>query len=75
MPIFCNQRNESVVTTKMSVADLNKKLATRSYLEGYSLSDADKNALAGLSGVPDKTAFPHAYRWAIHIINRLGAAK
>jgi elongation factor 1-beta len=55
-----------------TVQDLEKFIATRSYVEGYSFSPADQVALSALSGIPDRAAFPNAYRWAIHIIALVG---
>eukprot|EP00341_Mesodinium_pulex_P005455 CAMPEP_0116938832 /NCGR_PEP_ID=MMETSP0467-20121206/32374_1 /TAXON_ID=283647 /ORGANISM="Mesodinium pulex, Strain SPMC105" /LENGTH=230 /DNA_ID=CAMNT_0004620993 /DNA_START=20 /DNA_END=712 /DNA_ORIENTATION=- len=55
-----------------NVNELNKHLATRSYVEGYSLSDADRAALSALGGVPDRSSCPHAYRWALHIMALVG---
>ncbi|CAE7628684.1 unnamed protein product, partial [Symbiodinium microadriaticum] len=55
-----------------SVNELNQHLATRSYVEGYSLSDADRAALAALGGVPSKASAPHAFRWAVHIMALIG---
>eukprot|EP01036_Dinobryon_divergens_P003540 gene3540-4682_t len=48
-------------------SDLNKHLQSKSYIEGFSYSVADKKCLEALSGIPDQAEFPHAYRWAIHI--------
>lgn len=50
-----------------TVQDLDKHLASRSYVTGYSLSSADKDALAALKSAPCASAQPHAYRWALHI--------
>jgi hypothetical protein len=50
-----------------TVQDLDKHLASRSYVTGYSLSAADKDALAALKSAPCASAQPHAYRWALHI--------
>jgi len=47
--------------------DLNSHLATRSYVEGYSPSAADVEALSKVNGVVDGAAFPHVARWANHI--------
>ena len=58
-----------------NLAELNKKLATRSYIEGYALSEADKSALSQLSGIPCKQSFPHVNRWASHIVALVGLAK
>jgi len=52
--------------------ELNSFLKTRSYIEGYSYSIADKNVLESLSSIPDQAAYPHAFRWAIHIAVLVG---
>ena len=54
-----------------TVADLDKHLATRSYVEGYALSKADTDALSALSGIPTRDT-PHAFRWAVHVIALVG---
>jgi elongation factor 1-beta len=55
-----------------SVDELNKHLATRSYVEGYSMSAADTVALATLKGLPAAKSHPHAYRWSLHILALTG---
>ncbi|XP_076460507.1 elongation factor 1-beta-like [Babylonia areolata] len=45
---------------------LNDFLADRSYIEGFTASQADSVVFAGLSGAP-KASFPHALRWFNHI--------
>ena len=55
--------------------DLNKKLATRSYLKGYSCSEEDKTTLCKLTGIPDAGAWPHVNRWAHHIIACMGGSR
>jgi elongation factor 1-beta len=43
-------------------------MASRSYVEGYSMSNADTDMFAKFAGaIPDPTKTPHAYRWYIHI--------
>merc|ERR1719487_2776724 len=61
------------MTSFESVAALNTFLASRSYVQGFSFSPADVAVLSSLSGIPEKAAYPHAYRWAIHIIALAGA--
>jgi elongation factor 1-beta len=55
--------------------DLNKKLATRSYLKGYSCSEEDKTTLCKLTGIPDAGAWPHVNRWAHHIVACMGGSR
>ncbi|KAK7109598.1 elongation factor 1-beta-like [Littorina saxatilis] len=45
---------------------LNDFLADRSYIEGYTASQADSVVFAALSSAP-KASFPHALRWYNHI--------
>ena len=58
-----------------TVNELDQHLATRSYVEGYSLSDADRAALSALGGVPCKASTPHAFRWAVHVMALIGVEK
>ncbi|CAE6510776.1 unnamed protein product [Rhizoctonia solani] len=46
---------------------LNEHLATRSYIEGYTPSQADVGVLKSVGSAPDKTTYPHAARWYAHI--------
>jgi elongation factor 1-beta len=55
-----------------SVDELNKHLATRSYVTGYSFSNDDKAALGELKSLPNAKSHAHAYRWAIHILALTG---
>jgi elongation factor 1-beta len=50
-----------------SVEELNKHLATRSYVNGYNLSADDKTAMSNLKAFPCAKKQPHAYRWALHV--------
>ncbi|KAI9849065.1 MAG: Translation elongation factor 1 beta [Thelocarpon superellum] len=46
---------------------LNHWLTTRSYIHGYSPSQADVVTFKALKGEPTPAKFPHAYRWYKHI--------
>jgi len=46
---------------------LEAHLATRSYVEGYTPSQADVHVFKALPGAPDAAAAPHAARWYRHI--------
>jgi len=46
---------------------LEEHLATRSYLEGYTPSQADVHVFTALSSAPDASTCPHAARWYTHI--------
>ena len=50
-----------------SIDELEKHLATRSYVTGYSFSNDDTAAFSSLSSAPNKATHPHAYRWSLHI--------
>lgn len=49
----------------------NGYLTTRSYVEGYSYSNADLTTFKKCA-VPDASKFPHMYRWYVHIAALLG---
>lgn len=61
-----------------SIAELDAYLATRSYIEGYALSEADTKVFAiyGASALASKTTNKNAYRWGLHIaaLSGLGIA-
>merc|ERR1712088_1205874 len=47
---------------------LNKHLADNSYIEGYVPSQADTAVFDALKGkTPDRSTYPHAERWFLHI--------
>jgi len=46
---------------------LNSWLTTRSYIVGYSPSQADVAAFKAISSAPDASKYPHAARWYKHI--------
>ncbi|KAI0312549.1 elongation factor 1 beta/delta chain [Amylostereum chailletii] len=49
------------------LAKLESHLAARSYVEGYTPSQADVHVFKALTGVPDASTSPHAARWYAHI--------
>ncbi len=51
----------------ITVEEIEKRMATASYMKGYSFSPADTVAFKGLSSFPDQGATPNAFRWAKHI--------
>ncbi|CAM9136602.1 unnamed protein product [Pylaiella littoralis] len=55
------------LSTPKGMGAFNGFISSKSYVEGYSYSQADADAFAGCSGVPDKAKAAHAYRWYIHI--------
>ncbi|KAG8696007.1 Translation elongation factor 1 beta [Ceratobasidium sp. 394] len=46
---------------------LDEHLATRSYVEGYTPSQADVGVFKAVGSAPDKATYPHAARWYAHI--------
>ncbi|KAI0673179.1 elongation factor 1 beta/delta chain [Trametes maxima] len=50
-----------------NLAKLESHLATRSYVEGYTPSQADVAVFKAISAAPDASANPHVSRWYNHI--------
>ncbi|KAJ8522192.1 hypothetical protein ONZ45_g1211 [Pleurotus djamor] len=46
---------------------LNQHLATRSYVEGYTPSQADVVVFKAVASAPDASTYPHVARWYTHI--------
>ncbi|CAM9531233.1 unnamed protein product [Scytosiphon promiscuus] len=55
------------LATPKGIGAFNGFISSKSYVEGYSYSQADADMFATCAGVPDKSKAPHAYRWYIHI--------
>jgi len=53
--------------TDAGLTTLNSWLTTRSYIVGYSPSQADVVSFKALKSAPDATKYPHAARWYKHI--------
>ncbi|RYP74582.1 hypothetical protein DL771_002848 [Monosporascus sp. 5C6A] len=53
--------------TDAGLAVLNSWMTTRSYVVGYSPSQADVATFKALSSAPDASKYPHAARWYKHI--------
>jgi len=53
--------------TDAGLTSLNSWLETRSYIVGYSPSQADVSVHKALKSAPDATKYPHAARWYKHI--------
>ncbi|KAI0363236.1 elongation factor 1 beta/delta chain [Pilatotrama ljubarskyi] len=49
------------------LAKLESHLATRSYVEGYTPSQADVAVFKAIASAPDASAYPHVSRWYNHI--------
>ncbi|KAF9529156.1 putative translation elongation factor eEF-1 beta chain [Crepidotus variabilis] len=54
-----------------NLTKLEKHLATRSYVEGYTPSQADVLVFKAISSPPDSNANPHVARWFNHITSYL----
>merc|ERR1712244_93795 len=58
------------VTKDTGLKALDKHLADNSYIEGYVPSQADTAVFDALKGkTPDRSTYPHAERWFLHIKN------
>lgn len=57
------------------VRALNEHLSTRSYIHGYSLSQADVDVFRQLSAPPTDTQLFHVARWFRHIEAVLGSVR
>jgi len=55
------------VLTDAGLNVLNSWLTTRSYIVGYSPSQADATTFKALKATPDASKYPHAARWFKHI--------
>ncbi|KAI0920634.1 translation elongation factor EF-1 beta subunit (eEF1B) [Taiwanofungus camphoratus] len=51
----------------VDLAKLESHLASRSYVEGYTPSQADVHVFKAISATPDASAYPHVTRWYTHI--------
>jgi len=55
------------VTTPKGVAAFNGFMGSKSYVEGWSFSNADSECFSKFTSFPDASKYAHAYRWYIHI--------
>ena len=60
------------VSTEKGVANFDSFIASKSYVEGWSFSDADSELFAQFTATPDASKAPNAYRWYIHIAAKTG---
>jgi len=51
----------------VGLKSLNTHLATRSYIEGYTVSSSDASVLSQLKSKVDGSKYPHVARWQNHI--------
>ncbi|KJA24964.1 hypothetical protein HYPSUDRAFT_65263 [Hypholoma sublateritium FD-334 SS-4] len=51
----------------VNISSLEQHLATRSYVEGYTPSQADVTVFAAISAAPDAATSPNVARWYTHI--------
>jgi len=57
----------TALDTPKGLGELNKHLAERSYIEGYSPSSADVAVFKQLGSAPDASKAPHVARWYEHV--------
>ncbi|KAJ3413068.1 Elongation factor 1-beta [Chytridiales sp. JEL 0842] len=57
----------SALDTDAGVATLNSFLEDKSYIEGYTASQADIAVLEAVKTAPDAKKYPHAARWFNHV--------
>jgi len=55
------------LSSAKGLGELNKHLADRSYVSGYTPSGADATTFAGINSAPDAKQNPHVARWYKHI--------
>jgi elongation factor 1-beta len=53
--------------TDKGLADLNKFLADKSYIDGYEVSSADAQVYKEIKAAPDAKKYPHVSRWFNHV--------
>lgn len=51
---------------------LNGFLTSRSYIDGYSLSDTDLIVYKQIASCPEPSTYPNVYRWYVHIASKCG---
>ena len=60
------------MTSEKGMQELDSFLQTRSYIDGYSISDADKQCFQALKISPDSKKYPNVFRWYLHIASVQG---
>lgn len=55
------------LNTEAGIAILNSFLADKSYIEGYTASQADVAVYEALASAPVPAKYPHAARWFSHV--------
>merc|ERR1740124_2056689 len=55
------------VTTEKGLKQFSGFMGLKSYVEGFQFSSADSDFFAKFESCPSAEAYPHAYRWYIHI--------
>jgi elongation factor 1-beta len=63
----------SDLTSAAGLTELNTYLSTRSYITGYTPSQADAAVYKAVSSAPDAGKYPHAARWYKHIASHADA--
>ena len=59
------------LTTSSGLNQFNDFLVTRSYVEGYQFSPADKDAFCSCP-TPSRDSHAHVFRWYLHIAHLIG---
>eukprot|EP00299_Pterocystis_sp_00344_P000261 c10078_g1_i2.p1 GENE.c10078_g1_i2~~c10078_g1_i2.p1 ORF type:complete len:1191 (-),score=384.34 c10078_g1_i2:29-3601(-) len=57
------------LNTTAGLTALNNHLSQHSYVSGYTLSSADKDAHSSIQTKPDENTYPHVSRWFNHILS------
>ena len=60
------------VTTEKGIQELDTHLQSRSYVEGWKFSNADKECFQAFAISPDPQKYPNVFRWYLHIASLLG---
>jgi len=65
--LLLDNHTDTISKMPITVDNVEKRMASASYMKGYSFSPADTDAFKGLTAFPDASATPNAFRWAKHI--------
>jgi len=57
------------LTSDAGLTELNKHLATRSYIDGFKPSQSDNNVLTKINATVNATKYPHVDRWLRHVLS------
>jgi len=59
------------LSSPSDLGGFNAYLSTRSYVEGYVFSDADREMFNSCL-TPNRDSHPHVFRWYLHIAHLIG---